>query len=106
MRGRCSECWVDSDHLSKGEPLWRFCVSDEHYIPTLLAFSAAEHETDCQVLPASVSFPLRYYGSMGMYSHCETLPAVSTVVKCPVVQFLGIAAVVSYVGIQTGCHHL
>ena len=68
VRGRCSECWVDSDHLSKGEPLWRFCVSDEHYIPTLLAFSAAEHETDCQVLQASVCTPLCYHGSTGMYS--------------------------------------
>ena len=45
----CRECWVDAEHLSRGEPLWRFCVSDEHYVPTLLAFHGLEDETDCQV---------------------------------------------------------
>ena len=45
----CRECWVDSDHLRKNQPLWRFCVSDEHYVPTLLASRGLDNETDCLV---------------------------------------------------------
>lgn len=31
------ECWTDATNFFKGRPVRRFCVSDEHYIPTLLA---------------------------------------------------------------------
>lgn len=39
------ECWVDTQH----HPPHRFCVSDEHYIPTLLAVHGLDvaNETDC-----------------------------------------------------------
>ncbi|KAK9815401.1 hypothetical protein WJX72_003085 [[Myrmecia] bisecta] len=42
-----SECWVDQENMDKGQPLRRFCVSDEHYIPTLIASLNLENETDC-----------------------------------------------------------
>lgn len=37
------ECWADPV-----PPMRRFCVSDEHYIPTLLAALGLDAETDCQ----------------------------------------------------------
>ncbi len=39
------ECWVDT----KNQPIQRFCVSDEHYTPTLLAYMGLDNETDCIV---------------------------------------------------------
>ncbi|KAK9848925.1 hypothetical protein WJX84_001940 [Apatococcus fuscideae] len=42
------ECWVDKENLEKGWDLWRFCVSDEHYIPTLLAVLGLDDQTDCK----------------------------------------------------------
>ena len=32
------ECWTDATNFFAGRPVRRFCVSDEHYIPTLLAY--------------------------------------------------------------------
>lgn len=43
------ECWVDKENLEKGWDLWRFCVSDEHYVPTLLAVLGLDLQTDCKV---------------------------------------------------------
>lgn len=37
------ECWMDMLH----HPPHRFCVSDEHYIPTLLAAHGAAQSTVC-----------------------------------------------------------
>ena len=34
---------------TKNQPIQRFCVSDEHYTPTLLAFLGLDNETDCVV---------------------------------------------------------
>lgn len=45
----CRECWVDKENLEKGWDLWRFCVSDEHYVPTLLAVLGLDDQTDCKV---------------------------------------------------------
>ncbi|KAK9864497.1 hypothetical protein WJX84_010563 [Apatococcus fuscideae] len=42
------ECWVDKENLEKGWSMWRFCVSDEHYVPTLLAVLGLDSQTDCK----------------------------------------------------------
>ena len=33
-----TECWTDSAAYFARKPVRRFCVSDEHYVPTLVAF--------------------------------------------------------------------
>ena len=37
------------ENLEKGWSMWRFCVSDEHYVPTLLAVLGLDSQTDCKV---------------------------------------------------------
>jgi hypothetical protein len=32
-----TECWTDAANYFARKPVRRFCVSDEHYLPTLLA---------------------------------------------------------------------
>ncbi len=32
------ECWTDTAAYFARKPVRRFCVSDEHYLPTLVAF--------------------------------------------------------------------
>lgn len=45
------ECWTDAINFFKGRPVRRFCVSDEHYIPTLLA-----HLGTLQALPVEILY--------------------------------------------------
>jgi len=42
------ECWIAAEAKNRGERPSRFCVADEHYIPTLLAAAGRENETDCK----------------------------------------------------------
>jgi hypothetical protein len=46
--GASRECWIDAEAKNRGERPSRFCVADEHYIPTLLAAAGRENETDCK----------------------------------------------------------
>ncbi len=54
------ECWAD-----KRPPYHRFCVSDEHQIPTLLAHLGLDGEADC----GAVSHHARWDGP---YFHPHT----------------------------------
>lgn len=48
---------MDKENLEKGWDLWRFCVSDEHYVPTLLAVLGLDLQTDCKVHATGSSVP-------------------------------------------------
>ncbi len=44
-----------------GPPYSRFCVSDEHQVPTLLAHLGLEDETDCAASSHHVRWDGHYY---------------------------------------------
>lgn len=39
---------MDAEARARGERPRRYCVSDEHYVPTLLAVAGLENETSCK----------------------------------------------------------
>ena len=57
---------MDKENLEKGWDLWRFCVSDEHYVPTLLAVLGLDDQTDCKVHTPDLFDPLH---QIALYSY-------------------------------------
>ena len=60
LRLACRHCWVDSENMRKGWGPRSFCVSDEHYVPTLLAALGLDAETDCRVRLPGNQDPQQY----------------------------------------------
>lgn len=69
------ECW--SEGLSNPEVIRRFCVSDEHYIPSLLAVYGLEDECYCDGVMTHVYWQGNYYHPY-TYSAAEVYRALCT----------------------------
>ena len=48
------ECWIDAEARTRGQRPSRYCIADEHYIPTLIAAAGREDETDCKACSVAV----------------------------------------------------
>jgi hypothetical protein len=53
-----AECWATPEGV---QPVERFCVSDEHYIPSLLAVRGLEGECACDGASTHVAWPGPYF---------------------------------------------